>query len=65
MEERMETKIGAEIKIIREKMDFNQEKMADEQQEMKAQVSSLAFRNETNRGEMTAKMDAWIEGKEA
>jgi uncharacterized metal-binding protein YceD (DUF177 family) len=54
----MEVKLGAEIKTISEKME-------DGQENIKAQVCSLAFRIAANQREMTAKMDASIEWTEA
>jgi hypothetical protein len=67
MEERLDIKIGAEIKTIREERKTNQERMEgkiDGQEEMKAQVGSLASRVDVNQEEAIAKVDAWIEGTE-
>jgi hypothetical protein len=52
--ERIEAKLGAEIKSIRVKMDSNQEKMDDGQETMKSQVAFLASRIDVNQREMIA-----------
>jgi hypothetical protein len=57
-QERMEAKIGAEIKTIPEKMGANQEKMGDGQEEMKVQAGSLASRIDANQEEMKTMLDA-------
>jgi hypothetical protein len=62
--ERMEAKIGAEIKTILEKMDSNQEKMDDGQEETKSQVGSLASRIHVNQEEMKYMFDACLEKME-
>jgi hypothetical protein len=49
--ERMEAKSGAEIKTIQEKMDY-------EQEEMKAQVGSLASQIYVNQEEMKTRLRA-------
>jgi hypothetical protein len=43
---------GAEITTIQKKMDANQEKMYDGQEEMKAQVVYLSFQLDVNQEEM-------------
>jgi hypothetical protein len=55
--ERMEAKIWSEMKTIQEKMGAYQEMMDDGQDEMKAQVGSLASRIDVNQENMIADLD--------
>jgi hypothetical protein len=57
-QERMDGKIGSQIKTIQGKLDIIQENMDYGQEQMRPQVGSLASRINANQEEMSASVSA-------